>query len=390
MSRRPNLPPLVIPAAQQPPKAESDDSKKAKSSLTDSLLSPEPVQGELGIRSLDELKMIEDCMGSGCSGSVYPALHVPTGKYVAVKKMNVRDEAILKQLVHELRSLQRLRCPYVVSFYNCFYSQEFAHIVMEMMEVGSLADIVALNGPINEDVLAVFARHLVRGLAVMRQQKRVHRDIKPANICVNSQAVAKITDFGITGELESSLTHHQSFVGSSAYMAPERLLNIKYSFPSDLWSLGLSLLECALGFYPYSFSQDSFILLMESIARNPVPYVDEKSEYQIEEEKLSPLFKRFLKRCLRHDPKDRTEVKDLLDHVFVSEKRVTGLTDQGLRNWLQHVLVLRAKSNPKFTSIAQAAIQSIMRAEAQAQVLAQAQAQAQAQARAPNQAPKNV
>lgn len=79
----------------------------------------------------------------------------------------------------------------------------------------------------------------------------VHRDIKPSNLLLNGAGEVKISDFGVSGQLASSVSNCLSWVGTVTYMSPERIKGDSYSFDSDLWSLGLTLLECALGRFPY-------------------------------------------------------------------------------------------------------------------------------------------
>lgn len=97
-------------------------------------------------------------------------------------------------------------------------------------------------------------------------------DIKPSNILCNSQGEIKLCDFGVSGELINSIAH--TFVGTSIYMSvrlpptqtthysnkppsqPERIQGAEYSVKSDVWSLGISLIELALGRFPFSDSYD--------------------------------------------------------------------------------------------------------------------------------------
>ena len=96
------------------------------------------------------------------------------------------------------------------------------------------------------------------------QSSTFYRDVKPSNILVNSAGEIKICDFGVSGQLIDSMAN--SFVGTRSYMSPERLQGSQYSVASDLWSLGLSLLEMALGCYPIP-PPGSFSLVVQCIVQ---------------------------------------------------------------------------------------------------------------------------
>jgi mitogen-activated protein kinase kinase 1 len=105
----------------------------------------------------------------------------------------------------------------------------------------------------------------------------MNSDIKPSNLLINSAGVVKISDFGVSGQLAHTLSKKQSWVGTVTYMSPERITGTSYSFDSDIWSLGLTLVECALGKFPYDNRDDKrastlgFWELMEFIVKQPPP-----------------------------------------------------------------------------------------------------------------------
>ena len=93
----------------------------------------------------------------------------------------------------------------------------------------------------------------------------MHRDIKPDNILVNSTGFVKLTDFGITKQLDETSALVSTFVGTMNYMSPERMEGGKYSFEGDIWSLGIVLIELVTGSYPY-VEHRGFLEMFDQIA----------------------------------------------------------------------------------------------------------------------------
>lgn len=124
---------------------------------------------------------------------------------------------------------------------------------MEFCEGGSLDAIYkrvkARNGRTGEKILGKVAECVLRGLDYLHERKIVHRDIKPSNILVTRSGQIKLCDFGVSGELVNSLAG--TFTGTSFYMAPERIKGQNYTITSDVWSLGLTILEVASNRFPF-------------------------------------------------------------------------------------------------------------------------------------------
>lgn len=240
--------------------------------------------------SLDELVVVGAC-GKGAGGLVQKVVHVPTGVFLAVKivQMNVQAE-IRKNIIGELRALHSTRCPYVVAYRGAFFGDGSVSIVLEYADGGSVGDVTRKLGYIEEPPLREIARQTLLGLEYLHCEKKiVHRDVKPSNVLVNTDGSVKIGDFGVSSHLANSVAKCDSWVGTVTYMSPERISGESYAFDSDVWSLGLSLLECATGRFPYppedatdKIKEDDakpktlgFWDLLDHIVREPAPSLPE-------------------------------------------------------------------------------------------------------------------
>ncbi|EKM79536.1 hypothetical protein AGABI1DRAFT_114072 [Agaricus bisporus var. burnettii JB137-S8] len=193
-------------------------------------------------------------LGQGNGGSVKKAQHVPTGTVMA-KKIVLIDakQSVRKQILRELQIMHGCKSQYIVSFYGAFLADPNICICMEFMDKGSLDGIYKKIGAIDIDVVGKVAIAVLEGLTYLYDVHRIiHRDIKPSNILCNSQGEIKICDFGVSGELINSIA--DTFVGTSTYMSPERIQGAQYTVKSDVWSLGISLIELALGHFPFADS----------------------------------------------------------------------------------------------------------------------------------------
>ncbi|KAG7087057.1 hypothetical protein E1B28_013038 [Marasmius oreades] len=223
---------------------ESNGNKKKK--VLDALPKPEE------LRNLAEL-------GMGNGGSVMKVEHVPSG-IVMAKKIVLIDAkpSVRKQILRELHIMHTCDSQYIVSSYGAFLADPNICICMEFMDKGSFDTIYKRIGAIDIDVVGKVADSVLKGLLYLYDVHRiVHRDIKPSNILLNSSGEVKLCDFGVSGELINSLAN--TFVGTSIYMSPERIQGAEYSIRSDVWSLGITIVELAHGRFPFSECSDDFL-----------------------------------------------------------------------------------------------------------------------------------
>ncbi|CAG5129444.1 unnamed protein product [Candidula unifasciata] len=189
-------------------------------------------------------------LGAGNGGVVTKVLHHPSGLIMARKLIHLEIKPMVRnQIIRELKVLHECNSPYIVGYYGAFYSDGEISICMEYMDGGSLDLILRRAGRIPEPILGIINIAVLKGLSYLREKHQIiHRDVKPSNILVNSRGEIKLCDFGVSGQLIDSMAN--SFVGTRSYMAPERLQGTHYSVQSDIWSLGLSLVEMSIGRYP--------------------------------------------------------------------------------------------------------------------------------------------
>lgn len=184
-----------------------------------------------------------------------------TGIVMAMKEIRLElDEAKFAAIIMELDILHRCISPFIVDFYGAFFQEGAVYICMEFMDGGSIDKLYGDGVP--EGVLRKITLSTVMGLKSLKDEHNIiHRDVKPTNILVNSRGQVKICDFGVSGNLVASIA--KTNIGCQSYMAPERISGGgvaqaganpgggTYSVQSDIWSLGLTIIECALGQYPY-------------------------------------------------------------------------------------------------------------------------------------------
>ncbi|PIO67266.1 hypothetical protein TELCIR_10995 [Teladorsagia circumcincta] len=125
--------------------------------------------------------------------------------------------------------------------------------------------------PIPEPIVGKMSVSVVRALDYLKENHNViHRDVKPSNILLDWNGVVKLCDFGISGFLIESRAKSK-LAGCPPYMAPERVRsteNTPYDIRSDVWSLGITLVELATGRFPY---EGSDFQIITSILELPSP-----------------------------------------------------------------------------------------------------------------------
>eukprot|EP00316_Scyphosphaera_apsteinii_P016401 CAMPEP_0119319764 /NCGR_PEP_ID=MMETSP1333-20130426/50320_1 /TAXON_ID=418940 /ORGANISM="Scyphosphaera apsteinii, Strain RCC1455" /LENGTH=396 /DNA_ID=CAMNT_0007326257 /DNA_START=111 /DNA_END=1301 /DNA_ORIENTATION=+ len=262
----------------------------------------------------EDLQMIEN-LGHGSSGVVQKVLHTPSDSVLALKVIPVNaDEVVRKSILLELKTLHESLHPSIVSFFGAFYREGAVHIALEYMDA-SLQDLRRSQGSsLPEPILRAIACPVLHGLSYLHRERHIiHRDIKPSNILVDAACNIKIADFGVSGELSCTLSKCASWVGTMHYMSPERITASAYSYDSDVWSLGITVLELATGVFPYAPTPRpqrlGFWDLLDFIVESPPPSPPASFSHH---------FHMFIGACLQKRPECRSSATDLLAHPFLT------------------------------------------------------------------------
>ncbi|KAG9244970.1 BcMKK1, mitogen-activated protein kinase [Calycina marina] len=269
-------------------------------------------------------------LGEGAGGAVTKC-KLKGGKLVFAMKVITTnpDPDVKKQIVRELGFNKDCASDHICRYYGAFVEPSTAtiSIAMEYCEGGSLdavyREVKKLGGRTGEKVLGKIAEGVLNGLTYLHGKKIIHRDIKPSNILLCRDGQVKLCDFGVSGEFGTK-GDANTFIGTSYYMAPERITGQSYTITSDVWSTGVTLLEVAQHRFPFPADgtemqpRAGLIDLLTYIVRQQIPKLKDEPENHI---KWSDNFKYFIECCLEKDPCRRASPWRMLEHPWMTEMR---------------------------------------------------------------------
>ncbi|CAG5105125.1 Oidioi.mRNA.OKI2018_I69.chr1.g1856.t1.cds [Oikopleura dioica] len=333
--RRP--PSIIIDSIQK--NLDTDDHEKKKQEEREQqeerLRSQLTVQSKLGKYGEfnDSMFELDRELGAGNGGSVERVVHKETGTIMARKLIHLdTNEEMFKKILLELNILKDCNHKRVVAFYGSYqYQRSQIRICMEYMDGGSLDKVITRFGKLHESIIGAVAAAVVEGMTYIKKEHDIiHRDIKPSNILCSTQGDIKLCDFGVSGQLVNSIV--QSFVGTRSYMSPERIIaDHQYGVSSDIWSLGLSLMELGYGTHPFPrLKPDEIEELMRLPEGTPAPqravhvdFIDiladrvENDAPKLSSEFFGPDCCEFIDACLRKEPDQRPTLDSLSNFNFV-------------------------------------------------------------------------
>ncbi|MFC9518744.1 Stk1 family PASTA domain-containing Ser/Thr kinase [Nocardiaceae bacterium NPDC056970] len=222
---------------------------------------------------LDRRYRIDAPIARGGMSTVYRGMDLRLDRPVAIKVMDPQfaaDPQFLARFEFEARAVARLAHPGLVGVHDQGSDGEHAFLVMELVEGGTLRELLRERGPMPPHAAAAVARPVLEALAVAHRAGLVHRDVKPENVLISHSGDVKIADFGLVRAIAAAGTTSRSVIlGTAAYLSPEQVTTGTADARSDVYAAGVLLYEMLTGVTP--FTGDTSLSIAYQRIDNDVP-----------------------------------------------------------------------------------------------------------------------
>jgi serine/threonine-protein kinase 24/25/MST4 len=275
-----------------------------------------------------------ELVGRGTTGVVHRALDVlNNNETVAIKLVDLEEcEDDVLDIQREINVLANCDSPHVTKYLGSWLVPKTSTlaIAMEYMGGGSVQDLCR-ETPLDERIVRVLMRDVVKALKYLHEEGKIHRDVKCANILLNENGEVRLADFGVSGQMTQTIgARRKTFAGTPFWMAPEVIQSSGtggfdgpsgYDEKADIWSLGITAIEAATGSAPHAHLHPMRALFVIPQSAPPeLPYTENNEDneedggvtYNFSEE-----FRDFVKQCVKMNPEERPSAEELLKHPFL-------------------------------------------------------------------------
>ncbi len=251
-------------------------------------------------------------IGVGGMGAVFQAFDQELEEVVALKVLKTKqaEESDINQFKEEIKVARRISHPNVVRIHDFGQLANNVFISMEFVQGYTLEQILKFAKKLRPMAAKHAALHICEGLHAAHQSGVVHKDLKPANIIVELDSSIKLMDFGIAS-IDNIISGNRSNAligGTAAYMAPEQALGKGADERTDIYSLGILLMELFVGQRPFYATNDEDLML-KHVNEEPLPV-----SYQWAD--CPKQLERLIAQCLAKSPKDRPQsIQEVLSQL---------------------------------------------------------------------------
>lgn len=325
----------------------SSTTEKAESTATASSSAGRSRQVRFNVGS--KYKIV-DVVGEGAYGVVCSAVHRPSGRSVAIKKITFDHSMFALRTLRELKLLIYLSesgvSENIVSVLDIIKPSSLesfkeVYVVQELMETDMHR--VLRTQDLSDDHAQYFIYQLLRALKAVHSADVIHRDVKPSNLLLNSNCDLKLCDFGLARSMKTAEPGGENgfmteYVATRWYRAPEIMLTFRqYTKAIDIWSVGCILAEILSGGRPIFPGRDyhhQITLILDVLG---TPTIEEfagisskrsrdyirslpfrrRKPFSTLYPNASPEAVDFLTKTLTFDPKTRLTVEQALEHPYL-------------------------------------------------------------------------
>lgn len=261
--------------------------------------------------SLEDIEFVKengncDLIGYGALSQVRKVLHKTTGKFFALKEMNLNEIHVndIQNINREVKNHMKLNHPNVIHLFDHFTSpNKHLYLLLEYADNNNLFHFIHKHKQLDERTIHKFFFQTLQSIEYIHQRNIMHRDLKPENLLLDKNTNIKLCDFGWCAEY-SDYEKRQTFCGTSEYMAPEIFGNKKQDFKIDIWSLGILLFEMYHKKAPFTGRSPKDIyncILKRRISFSPT---------------LCPLARDLIDKLLVIEPSQRPTIDQIYAHPY--------------------------------------------------------------------------
>ena len=269
-------------------------------------------------------------LGEGGFGAVYEATQQETGQRVALKFLHGSKEMepeVQNRFVREVALLQKLNHENIVRHFEAGLHEGSIYCAMELVECGTLKDVLKARGKLPWREAAEVALQLCRALEHAHAKGCIHRDLKPGNLYLSEDGLMKLGDLGLARDLNRErLTAQGQTVGTWRYMAPEQITGeANIDGRLDLYATGCMLFEMIAGRVP--FDGPNFYTIFDQHLESTPPRLDVATGDC--PRALADLVDHLLQKKPDHRPKDAAEVAERLEQILTADQVENRSTAKG-------------------------------------------------------------
>ncbi|CAD8190962.1 unnamed protein product [Paramecium octaurelia] len=216
-------------------------------------------------------------LGQGQFGNVYLVKNPkdnPTHFYAlkCISKAQIVDQHLEKHLAQEKQVLTSVHHPFLMRYYCSFKDSNHVFFLVEFIKGMELFDVIRDIGLLSAFDTQFYIGSLILCIEYLNKQKIVYRDIKPENIMVDEKGYVRLIDMGTAKFLNHKSGRTYTIIGTPHYMAPEILQGKGYTFPVDIWSIGICMYEFMCGQVPYAEEAEDPYEIYEDIQKKQLSY----------------------------------------------------------------------------------------------------------------------